>query len=136
MEMHVPAAVLEARHVPATQPVPTGIALSFSPQLSVHFDKDARAIWSRWAPEPRPCFNPALLADIRAYYEFLAASNGRIDCLGEEHDSPTDGGIVGGCGRRLQVGGLWQCHAVLVHRLLEYVHRQRQVDGAGGACKG
>lgn len=86
MEMHVPSAVLEARHVPATRPMPAGIALSFSPQLSVHFDKEARAIWSRWAPEPRPCFNPALLADIRAYYEFLAASNGRIDCFGEEHD--------------------------------------------------
>jgi len=86
MEMHVPSAILEARHVPATQPMPTGIALSFSPQLSVHYDKDARAIWSRWTPEPRPCFNPALLADIRAYYEFLAASNARIDCFGEEHD--------------------------------------------------
>ena len=86
MEMHVPTAVLEARHVPATQPLPTGMALSFSPQLSVHYDKDAKAIWSRWTPEPRPCFNPALLADIRAYYEFLAGSNARIDCLGEEHD--------------------------------------------------
>jgi DSF synthase len=86
MEMHVPSAVLEVRHVPATRPLPTGIALSFSPQLSVHYDKDARAIWSRWTPEPRPCFNPALLADIRAYYEFLAASNARIDCFGEEHD--------------------------------------------------
>lgn len=86
MEMHVPSAVLEARHVPACQPLATGIALSFSPQLSVRYDKDARAIWSRWAPEPRPCFNPALLADIRAYYEFLAASKARIDCFGEEHD--------------------------------------------------
>jgi DSF synthase len=86
MEMHVPSAVLEARHVPATQPLPTGIALSFSPQLSVHYNKDDKAIWSRWTPEPRPCFNPALLGDIRAYYEFLAASNARIDCLGEEHD--------------------------------------------------
>ncbi len=86
MEMHIPSAVLEARYVPACQPLATGIALSFSSQLSVQYDKDARAIWSRWAPEPRPCFNPALLADIRAYYEFLAASKARIDCFGEEHD--------------------------------------------------
>ena len=86
MEMNVPSAVLEVRHVPASAPLAGGIALSFSPQLSVHFDKDARAIWSRWAPEPRPCFNPALLADIRSYYEFLAASKARIDCFGEEHD--------------------------------------------------
>ncbi len=76
----------EARHAPARQPLPTGISLSFSPQLNVHYDKEARAIWSRWAPEPRPCFNPALLADIRAYYEFLATSKARIDCFGEEHD--------------------------------------------------
>jgi DSF synthase len=86
MEMHVPSAVLEVRHVPASRPLSTGIALSFSPQLSVHYEKESRAIWSRWSPEPRPCFNPSLLADIRAYYEFLAASGARIDCYGEEHD--------------------------------------------------
>ena len=86
MEMHIPSAVLEVRHVPATQPLATGIALSFSPQLSVHYDKDSRAIWSHWAPEPRPCFNPSLLADIRGYYDYLGTSNARIDCYGEEHD--------------------------------------------------
>jgi DSF synthase len=86
MEMNIPSAVLEVRHVPATQPRGTGVALSFSPQLSVHYDKDARAIWSRWAPEPRPCFNPSLLGDIRAYYDFLRTSNARIDCFGQEHD--------------------------------------------------
>ena len=86
MEMRVPSAVLEARHVPASEPYSAGIALSFSPQLRVHYEKDARALWSRWSPEPRPCFNPALLADIRSYYDYIAASNGRIDCLGEEHE--------------------------------------------------
>ena len=84
MEMHVPSAVLEARHVPASQPLPTGIALEFSPQLRVSYDRETRAIWSRWAPDPRPCFNPALLADIRAYYDYLAASGARLDCAGEE----------------------------------------------------
>jgi DSF synthase len=39
----------------------------------------------RWAPEPRPCFNPALLADIRAFQEYLAGTGGTIDCYGEEH---------------------------------------------------
>jgi DSF synthase len=85
MEMHVPPAVLEVRHVPARLPLATGVALDFSPQLRVNYDKETRAIWSRWAPEPRPCFNPALLADIRAYYEFLAASGATVDCQGEEH---------------------------------------------------
>ena len=85
MEMHVPSAVLEVRHLPARQPLATGVALSFSSQLRVNYDKDLHAMWSRWAPEPRPCFNPALLADIRSYYEYLASTGGRMDCLGEEH---------------------------------------------------
>ena len=85
MEMHVPSAVLEARLTPASQPHNLGVGFEFSPQLRAHFDKETRALWSRWAPEPRPCFNPSLLADIRTYYEFLAASGGRIDCFGEEH---------------------------------------------------
>jgi DSF synthase len=88
MEMHVPSAVLdvvEARLRPVSQPHNLGIGFEFSPQLRAHFDKETRALWSRWAPEPRPCFNPSLLADIRTYYEFLSASGGRIDCFGEEH---------------------------------------------------
>jgi len=85
MDMHVPSAVLEARQLPAIQPLANGVDFSFSPQLRAHFDKDTHALWSRWAPEPRPCFNPALLADIRAYYDYLVASGGNIDCYGEEH---------------------------------------------------
>jgi DSF synthase len=81
----VPAAVLEARRPPASQPHPNGIEFNFSPQLRVHFDTQTRAMWSRWAPEPRPCFNPALLSTIRAYYDFLGASDARVDCYGEEH---------------------------------------------------
>lgn len=81
----VPAAVLEARRPPASQPHPNGIEFNFSPHLRVHFDTQTRAMWSRWAPEPRPCFNPALLSAIRAYYDFLGASDARVDCYGEEH---------------------------------------------------
>ena len=84
MNMHVPSAVLELRHVPASQPLPTGVAFDFSPQLQVSYERETRAMWSRWAPQPRPCFNPSLLADIRAYYDFLGTSEGRIDCYGEE----------------------------------------------------
>jgi DSF synthase len=85
MNMHVPDAILEARQIPASRVHADGIELEFSPQLRAHFDKQTRAMWSRWSPDPRPCFNPHLLADIRAYYDFLAASGGRIDCFGEEH---------------------------------------------------
>ena len=86
MDMHVPSAVLEARQLPATQPRTNGgVEFSFSPQLRAYFDKETHALWSRWAPEPRPCFNPALLADIRAFQEYVAGTGGTIDCHGEEH---------------------------------------------------
>ena len=48
-------------------------------------DTHTEGIRRRWAPEPRPCFNPALLADIRAFQEYLAGTSGTIDCNGEEH---------------------------------------------------
>jgi DSF synthase len=85
MEMHVPAAVLEVRQQPENQPVANGIEFNFSPQLRAHFDKQNNAMWSRWLPDPRPCFNPSLLSDIRTYYEFLAQSNARLNFYGEEH---------------------------------------------------
>lgn len=85
MEMHIPAAILEARQQPAATPKANGIEFSFSTQLSAHFDKDTRAMWSRWTADPRPCFNPQLLADIRAYYTFLAHTGAEIECCGEEH---------------------------------------------------
>ena len=85
MEMHIPAAVLEARHQPASTPVPSGVEYKFSAQLTARFDTETRAMWSRWTADPRPCFNPSLLADIRSYGEFLSNSDGRISCNGEEH---------------------------------------------------
>jgi DSF synthase len=85
MEMRIPAAILEARQAPASEVVPNGIEFSFSPQLSAHFDKDTRTLWSRWTADPRPCFNPSLLADIRAYYDFIAQTRGIVQLNGEEH---------------------------------------------------
>jgi DSF synthase len=83
--MHVPAAVLEARQQPASVLVSSGIEYTFSSQLTAHFDKDMRAMWSRWTAEPRPCFNPSLLADIRTYYEFITETRGFVHCEAEEH---------------------------------------------------
>lgn len=85
MNMNIPAAILETRQLPAARIDSGGLELDFSPQLHVHFDKQTRAMWSRWTAEPRPCFNPQLLADIRTYYDWLAASGGRIDCMGDAH---------------------------------------------------
>ena len=83
MEMKVPAAVLELRQHPQGQPLPGGLEFAFSAQLQARFEADTRAMWSRWTPEPRPCFNSALLADIRMYYDFLANTGGHVSCQGE-----------------------------------------------------
>lgn len=80
MEMHVPAAVREAHHQPVAHHEESGIQFEFSPQLSVRFDKGTNAMWSRWSAEPRPCFNPRLLADIRAYYDFVSRTEGALEC--------------------------------------------------------
>jgi DSF synthase len=84
MEMHVPAAVQEARQQPQARALTAEIEYEFSPQLSARFDKSRRALWSRWCAQPRPCFNPRLLADIRGYYSFLAESGGTLTCDGDE----------------------------------------------------
>ena len=86
MEMHVPAAVLEARHAPVVRSLERRIEFEFAPQLQVHFDRDTRAMWSRWTPEPRPCFNPSLLSSIRTYYDFLAETGGQVSDAGEDHE--------------------------------------------------
>ena len=85
MNMQVSAAVLQSRQFPEVHATSSGIELEFSRQLRVRYDRATRSIWSHWAPMPRPCFNAALLADIRAYYDFLAASGSRIAGYGEEH---------------------------------------------------
>jgi DSF synthase len=87
MEMHVPAAVQEARqhpHARASTLNTAEIEYEFSPQLSARFDKSTRTMWSRWSAQPRPCFNPRLLADIRGYYSFLAESGGTLTCGDDE----------------------------------------------------
>lgn len=84
MNMQVAAAVLEVRAQPVSHPIPNGIEYSFSPQLRAHYDAEMHAMWSRWTPHPRPCFNPVLLADIRAYYDFLAETDASIDCYGDD----------------------------------------------------
>jgi len=86
MEMNIPAAVLEARHQPVVRSREDRIDFEFTRELQVHFDPATRAMWSRWMPEPRPCFNASLLSTIRSYYDFLAGTEGRISHHGEEHD--------------------------------------------------
>lgn len=78
MNMIVPHALLQIPQQTPGRETERGVEFSFSPQMHAHFNKDTGAMWSRWSPSPRPCFNPRLLADIRAYYEFLSATRGKV----------------------------------------------------------
>jgi hypothetical protein len=78
MEMQVPAAVIEVHHAVVKPDFRSGTEFRFSPQLHANFDRNTRALWSRWTAAPRPCFNAGLLADIRSYYSFVASSYGEI----------------------------------------------------------
>lgn len=80
MEMHVPAAVIDLHRNIVQPDFRASEEFQFSPQLQVRFERATRALWSRWTASPRPCFNPDLLADIKAYYDFVADSDGVIDC--------------------------------------------------------
>ncbi len=80
MEMQVPAAVLDVHHAVVRPVFHDDTEFRFSPQLHASFNRQTRALWSRWTAAPRPCFNPGLLSDIRAYYNFIAGSEGQIDC--------------------------------------------------------
>ncbi|MBY0267529.1 MAG: crotonase/enoyl-CoA hydratase family protein [Burkholderiales bacterium] len=79
MEMQIPAAVIDVHHA-VVKPDFGSSEYRFSPQLQAHFDRQTRALWSRWTAAPRPCFNAGLLSDIRAYYNFVAESEGQLDC--------------------------------------------------------
>jgi DSF synthase len=65
--------------------VPAGaIEFPFSDQLRAYYQPEQRAMWSRWSPAPRPCFNAGLLQDISSYHEFLANSKGEIEHEGKQ----------------------------------------------------
>lgn len=60
-------------------------AFRFSDQLRATFDPELGAMWLRWNPQPRPCFNPPLLEACAAYARFLQTSRGLIECGGQTH---------------------------------------------------
>jgi DSF synthase len=74
---------LRSPALPAIPPRTSGIQFAFSDQLRAYYRPEHRAMWSRWNPLPRPCFNSELLRDIRRYHDFLGKSGGRIDCMGK-----------------------------------------------------
>ena len=65
-----------------TNPDAVHIEYEFSDQLRATFDPEVGAMWLRWKPKPRPCFNPALLAACNDYCQFLQRQQGVIEHSG------------------------------------------------------
>jgi len=83
MDMQLHPAVLQARTETALYRTTERPEYFFSDQLSAHYDAQARAIWCRWNPAPRPSFNPSLLQDLRSYCQFVTSTGGSVEHLGE-----------------------------------------------------
>ena len=83
MEMYVQPEIRNAKLQPIACPNESGVIYEFSPQLSGRYDGETHALWTRWTPEPRPCFNPRLLADLRGCYDFITNSQGHLVCNDE-----------------------------------------------------
>ena len=77
--------VLRAPEIPQSEPRTSSIDFAFSAQMRAYYEPQQSAMWSRWNPAPRPCFNAELLGDIRTYHDFLANTNGQIECMGNQY---------------------------------------------------
>jgi DSF synthase len=82
MDMQLPHGLLEITEPPRLYRSTERPEYFFSDQLSAQYDQETRAIWSRWAPRPRPSFNPALLKDLSVYCGFVAETGAEVECLG------------------------------------------------------
>ena len=85
MDMHVPMQLLEARDASLARRMTSALEYRFSSQFTARFDTTQKAMWSRWLPSPRPCFNPGLLRDIRTYYDMLQHTNGCVNDGVDDH---------------------------------------------------
>ena len=84
MDMHLPQALLQVAQPPRPYFV-TGDQpeYAFSDQLRAQYDADIRALWVRWAPAPRACFNPGLLRALADCARFIGGHEGHLPHLGE-----------------------------------------------------
>ena len=83
MEMYVQPKIRNAKVQSIACLNESGFIYEFSPQLSGRYDGESYALWTRWTPEPRPCFNPGLLADLRGCYDFISSSQGQLISNGD-----------------------------------------------------
>ena len=82
MDMNIPQELLVPAS-PSAQPAAPSTEYFFSEQLSALYDRELRAMWLRWNPNPRPNFNPELLQDLDRYCQFMAHSGGAIEWQGQ-----------------------------------------------------
>ena len=61
------------------------IEFKFSEQLRATFDPSLGAMFLRWNPKPRPCFNLPLLRACNEYCQFLQRTRGVIENNGQEY---------------------------------------------------
>lgn len=92
MNMNIPSALLEAPRTVVGEELSDRIEIPFSPQLKASYRKEQRALWLNWTPAPRPCFNPRLLRDLRAYCDFVSGSGGEI--RGEDDGLPIEYSVL------------------------------------------
>lgn len=83
MDMHLPQGLLDVCEPAKSYRGTEDLQFFFSDQLSASYDPQTRAIWSRWRPTPRPCFNSALLHALSAYCRFVTETSTTIEHLGE-----------------------------------------------------
>jgi len=69
------------------------VEFQFSDQLRATFDPELGAMWLRWNPRPRPCFNPSLLAACSDYCQLLQRKQGVIEHDGKAYT--VDASILG-----------------------------------------
>ena len=94
MNLDVSYDVLSSPVLPSVQPCEVGVQVVFSDQLRAVYNIEQRAIYSRWTPTPRPSFNPKLLADLRAYTDFVTRSGGQFPGHVGEDGAPIEYAVV------------------------------------------
>lgn len=83
MNMSIPVQLLEQPKHQIARQFNEAMEIEFSSQLRAQYRREQNALWLRWQPAPRPCFNPSLLRDLRGYCDLLDASDGELAVHGE-----------------------------------------------------
>jgi DSF synthase len=76
MDMQIPEALLRATQPPAAYARTGAHGYFLSEQLRADYHADSAALWVRWSPAPRPCFNPGLLDALRDCARLIEAGGG------------------------------------------------------------